>query len=675
MNADRVALVGGGPLCVYALERLAALFRAQPPAAPLEISVFERSGEFGAGETHSGAQSPTSALNRVASQIAFAADESHPEAVALLPKSLRPTFYEWAREKFQRDGDTYFDMRPEDVPARCQHGIALRDMFGRYVALLREIPGVRVELRAEEVVDVERVVEGEGAGFLLHAVNGDAQRAYRADRILFATGPARRRFALPLAASAPGARTPCYVPHPYPLHLSLDESAVPPGCRLGVLGLGLTAIDAMLFLTEGRGGHFFDDGNVLRYAPSGREPARIVAASTSGMFTWCRPRNEKALDGSGQTHTRREHQGVFISTDVVDALRMRVGRPALIGSETVRQLDFDRHILPLIVLEMAYLYYATAFGADFAARAREAVAHAHARFLQAPDAMPVEAAIEALLAPVQETFAAWPRAVSGRESTPRFDWRAMFEPLGAGVGADDWHERVVDFVRRDNRAALEGNLHNPMKAACDGVWRDLRPVLAQIVDFGGLTAESHRRFCEVHFRRYTRMSNGTGPTAMRKIQALLEAGLIDAAVGPSPRIEYLAQTGGFRMVGELTMIERTVDVLLEGRVPVFDPAQEAGPLYPNLLRRGLIRHWRNPGPDGADYLPGAIDVNRRFHPIDAAGREIPELTFFGAPTEGVAFFQLSAARPYANSPVLNLALRWANETVAALRAAHMPATT
>ncbi len=656
-------------MATYAIERLAALLSAEPPAGEVSITVFERTGDFGSGETHSDRQSPTSALNRVASQIAFAADESNPEAAALLPRALRPTFYEWASDEYLRSGDPRLALRPEDVPARCLHGLALKDMFLRYVQTLRAVPGVSVHLEAAEVTDMER--DADSAEFRVHASAEGRRWTVSADQILLVTGHARRRLAPPSTATgAPAgpATAARYIAHPYPLHQRLDEAAVPPGCRVAVMGLGLTAIDAILYLTQGRGGTFADDAGRLRYISSGREPACIIGTSSSGMFTWCRPLNEKALDGTALGHVGKEHRAVFLTPEAVTLLRTHHGHPAIIGGQRVDQLDFDRQVFPLIVLELAWVYWVTALGSDCGEALREAARPAYEAFLRSPGD-DRDAGVDALLAPLLAHAESLPRA----ERVRPFDWRSLFDPLTApGVAAvGDWQSRLVAFVQQDNLDAAEGNLRNPVKAACDGVWRDLRAVLAQVVDFGGLTAASHRRFCDVYFRYYTRMSNGTGMEAMRKIQALLEAGLIDAAIGPEPQVQAL-DTNGFRVVGARTGVVRDADVLVEGRVPVFDPALEAGPLYPNLLRRGLIRHWRNPGEDGVDYLPGAVDLSRGFHPFDTDGVEDTRLTVLGAPVEGLAFFQLSAARPQSNSPILNNVVRWANTAIDILRAAQSP---
>ncbi|WDZ85848.1 FAD/NAD(P)-binding protein [Micromonospora cathayae] len=750
----RLGIVGGGPWCLYALERLAAeLPHVRLPEGGVHVTVFDRTGRFGAGAAHDDRQPRTSYLNRVASQLSFAADESNRDARHLLPARLRPTFVEWCQARYKTTGDEQFNLLPQDVPRRYLHGLALTEMFHRYVQLLREIDGVRVDARTAEVTDVERTADG---GYLVRATDVDLPDTDRpdatgtdadrpdadrpdgttgypadrpdgtgytvaVDRLLLVTGqsentPAPGSRAARLAAHAAAHPASTYVPSPYPLGERLTERTVPPACRVGVLGLGLTAVDLILHLTEGRGGGFAvagagDATGLLRYVPSGREPARIVAVSPSGLFPWTRPENQKAVDSSGLGHAALEHRPDFLTLDAVATLRGTVGVPAVPTGGEVRQLDFERHLFPLVVLEMANAYYRTLFGPEAAAELPAVVGERYRLFLATGRGRGDDDPVDFLLAPldgwfdeiaeyVETTAAGRPvperlrrldgttvrdsfrRTVLGADPTARvspwghptdvrahrFDRRRLFDPAGAadGPGTATWSERVVAHMRRDQAAATQGNLANPVKAACDGVWRDLRPVFSAALDFGGLTASSHRRFLAVYLRHYARMSNGTGPEPMRKILALVEDGLLDVAVGPDPVVEPAPGPGGYTLVGPHTGVRRQVDVVVEGRGHPFDPQWDRNPLYRNMIRRGLVRQWRNPSPDGNDFVPGAIDLTRTFHPVGRDGAVDERIAVLGAPAEGMLFFQLSAARPHADSGVVNSLARWANEFVDAL---------
>lgn len=75
----------------------------------------------------------------------------------------------------------------------------------------------------------------------------------------------------------------------YP-HGSLDQ--VTPGSKVAIRGTSLTFIDAVLDLTEGRGGQFTADG----YRPSGDEPTRIIPVNRSGRFMNIKPVNPPNTD-------------------------------------------------------------------------------------------------------------------------------------------------------------------------------------------------------------------------------------------------------------------------------------------------------------------------------------------------------------------------------------------
>jgi hypothetical protein len=153
---------------------------------------------------------------------------------------------------------------------------------------------------------------------------------------------------------------------------------------------------------------------------------------------------------------------------------------------------------------------------------------------------------------------------------------------------------------------------------------------------------------------------------MRRMLALVESGVVDVRIGPEPQVQPVP--GGFRITGPVTGEVREVGTIVEGRAHPFDAQHDLRPLYPNLLHRGLIRRWRNPGtPPEPDFEPGGLDVTAEFRPVRADGTADDRLTVLGGPVEGVAFFQLSAARPQSNSSVLNNIARWAEHALRSVR--------
>lgn len=704
MNNYVVAIVGGGPRSVYALERLLALLRREPVSGSLHIHVFESHGRAGAGVAHSDEQPSSSYLNRCVDQIAFAADESVQAASVLLPLPLRLTFHQWCQQRFQQTGDERFNLAAHDVPHRYLHGLALRDHFNLYAELLNQLPGVEVIAHHDEVTHVRRHYSGFKMSF---ASNQDALLA---DHVLFVTGhtPCRPR---PGTDEARYARNSRYISYPYPLEQRFSLQTVDAGSRIGLLGMGLTAIDICLYLTEGRGGRFVagDDGE-LRYLHSGNEPAQIQAISPSGKMYSVRPVNAKVLP-------EHFHQPQFFSESAIALLRKNHGRSATLSDGSCqRQLDFRRDVFPLVVLEMALVYYRTLLGEDWGQRLIEAVTPAYLSFLSTVPHQ-VERDIERLLQPAQQLFdqavvkfqrfcarqdsddpalmrlaTAFYRTLTDQElpaeqvltafralppqqvkwghssylAEHRFDWLCIFEPFtGQPTGSVSQRQhQVLRWIELDLAAARQGNRFNPLKAACDGVWRDLRAVFSAVTDFGGLTPASQREFSTLWMSYYNRLSNGAGVEAMQKMAALIRQGLVVLApVGV--HISSARSGKGFILHGRGQRLK--IDHLACARLHPFDARYQQSPLYPSMLREGLIQLWENRDPGGERFIPGGLMLTEAFHPRTLDNTIETRLTFLGAPVEGVCFFQNVAARPRANSAVLNVAHRWAAQILQALR--------
>src|ERR1700752_3092950 len=132
-----IAIVGAGPLGLYALERLAAPLPRLPLRKPVKGLVVDAPRRFGPGTNHHDRQASTNDMNRIAREIALAADESNDRATHLLDPLDRPTFIEWCAAEYARTGDSQFDISPVAAPPRALHGKALMSAFARYYRILQ----------------------------------------------------------------------------------------------------------------------------------------------------------------------------------------------------------------------------------------------------------------------------------------------------------------------------------------------------------------------------------------------------------------------------------------------------------------------------------------------------------------------------------------------------------
>ncbi|MCC9311498.1 FAD/NAD(P)-binding protein [Kitasatospora sp. RB6PN24] len=711
-----IALVGGGPRATYALERLAATID-RLDGRRLAVHVYELSGEFGAGQVHSTEQPHTSYLNRDGSRIGFAADHTVAGADPIRPPEERPTLYEWCRQRFRATGDAAFDLAPGDLPRRRQHGVALREMFDRHVDELTKVPGVTVTLHAEEVTDLPATDDGR-----LDVVSTSGVHC-TADRVLLVTGHSSNDCAGepgPEAYRAFAQRTGAgYVPSAYPLQQHLSPESLPAGSTVGCAGLGLTAIDQILYLTEGRGGSFDRVDGRLSYRAGGLEPATVHAFSWTGFLPNTRPLNRK----------EQPHQGWFLTGEAIDRLRASAGLPAEDGGRP--QLDFESQVMPLIVLEMAAVHYGTLFGSTAVDLIAAEVDDAYRQFLDGraepgqvtrllPGVERVAALVggklrEVLAGRLSLTEAAkavpgwdpalsltrWLTAVFGTDlaatvegldpeqraklplpttspwrlatqpSGNRFDWAGLLHPvrLRPGSTQHEFKAAYLDFLDRDLLWANQGNADNPYKASVDGVWHDLRSVISHAVDGGGLTADSHRQFLDRHRRLQNKLSGGTAPEVMAKIRALIEHGVLDVSAGPRAVVLFDEESGRFVLHGDETAMRAPLDVLLDSRVHPFDATRDVRPLYRNLIDRGLVRLWQNRTPGQQTFVPGFIDLDGASRPIGRDGRAVEAITVLGPPAAARRTDDFSALQPNLDDVLAREIVAWLDGVWAAFGAA------
>ena len=722
-----VAIVGGGPSATYALDRLVAALTAAHESldtgrpdrrgnrsagqnarqqAIRTLAVFEPSGHFGGGRVYAPDQPAHHLMNRNACDIALRGPVLRPiEDVARPP--IPASFLAWQACE-PRDEPPVAD---EDAPPRAMVGRAFAAVFAAQVRVLRSHFGIEVHTIPAPVTAITEMADGSSR--LALAVGGDAAPRFAARRVLLATGHdwlspdaaqiERSAFALARPQVA-YARSPCRPDHWPPDTGSFytaptREAGGADGRRVAVDGLGLTAIDAVLQLTEGRGGRFVrrDDGRgrdiSLVYRASGREPPQIVLFGRSGLLTTARPVNGRMARGLGSRHP------ALLTTARVDALRAAFGRPARIaGHGTILQLDFDRDLLPAIVAEMALVFHATGREVAF----HDALAEAWRSILDAAQGAVSRATIEAEALgdrrredpwrQVDQIAARLETAATDLGSKRRFDWRSTLlgwpaphvaaRPSAAGSpparARKGWHATALTLAHRDVARAQRGNLDDPHKAALDAVWRDARPVLGAAIDFGGLTSASEARFRRFWLPIYHRQSNGAPIAAMQKMIALGEAGRLDLSAGPDAFARPDPGGRGWLVEGSSTQAPVLAESLIEARVERFDPNRSQSPLYRTMLEQGLLalfddnestaarRNTRfdDPGPNTRErperrFAPIAIDRHHRA--IGRNGKIDPRILLVGTPIEGARYFQESLARPGAINATIEALDAWASE--------------
>ncbi|MEV7191364.1 FAD/NAD(P)-binding protein [Streptomyces sp. NPDC093510] len=593
-------MVGAGPRGTSVFERLCASApELLAPGARLTVHVVDPAPP-GAGRVWRTAQPAGLLMNTVASQVTLFTDDSVDCSGPIRPG---PSLYEWAAAGHEPG------LGPDDYPTRACYGRYLEWVFTEAV---RGAPdAVRVQVHAARAVRLAETADG-----LQTLVLDNGRELSGLSAVVLAQGhvptdgePEQRRLAD--HARRHGLR---HFPPANPA--DLDLSAIAPGERVLLRGLGLNFFDHMALLTDGRGGRYVrTPGGALRYEPSGHEP-RLYAGSRRGVPYQARGDNAKGPYG--------RHEPAVLTADVVARFRKR--------ADSGDAPDFLDEIWPLIAKEVETVYYAALLAGHSGGPAE--ASDFRGRFLATGHRSPQEARVLDAFGVAEADRWSWDRL-----SRPHPD-----RPFTSPRAHRSW---LLDRLREDAAQAALGNVAGPLKAALD-VLRDLRNELRGIVDHGGLSGTSRRDHLD---RWYTPLNAflSIGPPRRRieEMAALIEAGVLEV-LGPRLTVRPV---GGAFLAHSPDVPDSAVRVttLIEARLPEPDLRRTGDALLGQLMADGLCRPHVVDG-----YETGGLDVTPRpYHLIDRQGRSHVRRFAFGVPTEGVHWVTAAGARPGVDSVTLS----------------------
>nr|WP_161501475.1 FAD/NAD(P)-binding domain-containing protein [Rhodopirellula sp. SM50] len=255
----RLAIIGCGPRGLQCLE---ALSRNLSPAAlaNIEISVYEPCRTLGAGCVYDPRQPHVLRMNFASQHVDFWKTDSgsvtHPST----------SLIGWLVDHYPA-----FASNDQYVP-RAIVGEYLNEC---YAVVEEKLRGARsYEVISSRVSGIRKRRSG------WEVTSGDKTKLV--DVVVLTTGHEGLRRSNTLEQNE-SAR---FV---FPVQENLSEQCVLPGSRVLVRGFGLTALDAVLAMTEGRGGSLVQTGRTVEYRASGREPKTITVYSRTGRPMLAKP--------------------------------------------------------------------------------------------------------------------------------------------------------------------------------------------------------------------------------------------------------------------------------------------------------------------------------------------------------------------------------------------------
>ncbi|WP_258101893.1 FAD/NAD(P)-binding protein [Marinoscillum pacificum] len=567
MRNFQIAIVGGGPKGLYALERLLANLSTVSLSFSCIIHLFEGHAQFGSGQVYRIDQEPFLIMN-IRSKSINVWQYSEPSPVV----SHQYSFDEWR----DYQGSNIID---SDYPPRALVGSYLRWAYDK---LIESVPqNVYIHEHHAEVVKLKSTNEG-----VLLIDSEPDEKQILCDSVLLATGHPRRTLTkgeLVIKKCLKKFEDKHFVEFPYPLQ-TLD----PLNDTVAIKGMGLTFIDVVLALTEGRGGQFIEGDSGMSYLASGNEPTTIYAFSRSGKWMHCRG----ALDYS--------YQPVYFTRHAIDQLRKATGK-----------LHLERDLVPLIFQEFRHAYYMTLF--------------------QKYNFMPGCCdSYHDLIVAISIFSEAYPHE-------PLFNPQELLEPLMAPgfQRPEDIHRCQKERLKEIITMAEEGPELNPI-ASIGYVWTSIVDVFDDVYRFGGLSAKCQETFDQKYAPFIQRISYGPPLENMKKIYALVQASLLNLGIGACSDITFDAHTGNHVISSKLHGEQVIVGALVDARIPKVDCVQDTG-LYGNMVTSGEASLFINEDVLGNKYTPGCLQQTSKGEIINQYGLPNSRVYVTGIPTTGITY--------------------------------------
>ncbi|MBE8715154.1 FAD/NAD(P)-binding protein [Sphingobacterium hungaricum] len=510
-DAHYIAIIGGGPKGFYALERLIANLRKGDLKKKVIVHWFNNNSSFGAGQNYHIDQPNYLLINYCIGNITCWED---PDPLKFIDVYTNLT--EW----INNNKKVHFDADPEDFSSRELVGNYL--MNAVFETVHYDIPNLEIHLIKSYITDLNK----RNTHYVLYS-DGE-QLLYGYESILLATGHAYSNRSAKLHEHSINSSF-SYFPSAYPIR-QLDQ--IPAEAEVAVMGIGLTFIDVMLQLTEGRGGKFIYNNKELEYIPSGNE-CIIYPFSRNNLPMM--PRNA-ILE-----HTK--YQLKYMTDEWVAGLKAEN-----------RQIDFEKDILPVYNQEIRYAYYKLFFR-------DEALTD------------------DELWTKIEQ------RDESIRLNISRFLNPQMYHRTNDNEDYSAFIFDVSNFVLTE---VGHGELKSKLAAAA-GACREGLLQIGKLYHFDGFLPASQEKFDRDWYSSLSRMSFGPPLINSQKLFALIKANIIRFKFEEAPELSLT--DSGIRL--STPKASHDFAYYIDARIAKGSIKKGNNPLYKNLYERSIIEERFN----------------------------------------------------------------------------------
>ncbi|WP_312139104.1 FAD/NAD(P)-binding protein [Sphingobacterium sp.] len=510
-----IAIVGAGPKGFYALDTFVKLGREKINNTLLgnrkiQIHWFNKDNHFGTGPNFHTDLPDYFLVNRYIADITCWEEDSkngNPNQQSLI---------QWLQKHSISAKEPAWDH------------LCTRELLGYYfidavIAVIKEKhPSIEIHLVRERICDLD-IVEDKS---ILTGAAGEIPFQY--DSVILATGHSYESTSFSHLKQDPEASY-TIIDEVYPVE---RLSEIPARADVAIYGTGLTFLDAMLELTEGRGGIFYKKEDEYHYLSSGHEPI---------MYPFSR-RNLPNMPVNAYSNSNKRTLA-FMTDEWLNGLLAQN-----------RKIDFIEEIIPILDLEVKYAFYP---------------------LIPEFNGLDNESILAFLHDDSQEKL---------------FSLFALVNPMSYSKLPLDtnYQEFILDLSNYCLQMTEFGEFHSPMAAATAA----LREGFEQIVKINnavGFTANSQKAFEDKWFPNINHLAYGPPREVSEKFFCLMREGFVKFIFSDTASV---TQAGNSIRLKNKYM-EKDFQYLLNARIQKGNLRIKNHPLYDRLLNKGIIKEWVN----------------------------------------------------------------------------------
>jgi len=545
-----IGIIGVGPKGFFGFERLLANLKSNP-GVKIHIHLFNLNKLFATGWIYDPQQPDYLKMNYPNIHISLESISKPSSIIKII------SFSEWQANRFNKE----IEQEDYQIASRAEVGVYFNHYFHRLIEAAPE--HITIHTHKNRVESIDKV----DRHYLIHT-NDEKLKSPYFSSLLITTGHST-------SISSKMIKTPVtknYVPFIYPIQEQLGS--LPSNTIIACKGMGLTAIDAVLGLTEGRGGEFkLNAKKECSYIKSGEEPLKIYPFSLSGIPII--PRNPNPRGSQKSFFFKR-----FIEDD----------------TSKTKIFDFEKELLPLIKQDILGEYYFQLFkNCDIFLnlnqqfdRVEEEIKEFHLLYV----------------------------------SEKKFKAADLFYPYFNDK------ELNLELPRYWKMWLTELESTNSPLIAAAGAWKNISTDFNKVYSENRLVPSSKAKFKKKYFSLFNRVSYGPPVINIKKMLVIAELGILDFSYAKNPIIN----TKGKNNTLKLNQNSTSFDILIDARIPrgydknsklIFNKVNSTIFTYDN----SMIYH------NYADRLK----CNKDGNPLDGDGNPDFNICLYGTPTEGFLF--------------------------------------